>query len=187
METTSRAARLLRRVLKLTKPSCAETKRIDIHEILEDVAELVLCGYKDRVGINFEFKAEHSGIDADPAEFQSAVLNLLVNARDAIEGKGEITIRTGNESPDAADPKDTGLKGELIVIEVVDTGCGIPPEQVAEIFKPFTTSKANGTGLGLPMVRRFVQESKGKIRVKSKLHEGTTFELRFSVPSMLPK
>jgi PAS domain S-box-containing protein len=123
--------------------------------------------------ITFEFRAGTDDLDfpLDAAKVEDAILNLLLNAVRAIEGAGRIEIRVGYES----------VTNEAIV-EVEDTGCGIPESDLQRIFNPFFTTRADGTGLGLPAVRRILRAHGGRVEVESKPGVGSTFTLRFPLP-----
>jgi two-component system, cell cycle sensor histidine kinase and response regulator CckA len=125
--------------------------------------------------------AAHPGL-ADESSLEQALMNLVLNARDAISEEGTVTITTRNVAL-AADAIRRGLPGEgdYVMVEVADSGQGIPPEVVSRIFDPFFTTKpvGKGTGLGLTMVYAFVQQCGGGIEVASEVGKGTTFRLYF--------
>jgi signal transduction histidine kinase len=106
----------------------------------------------------------------DAAQIEDAVLNLIINAIDATEGNGEVKVRvsTGQETADREDA----------IIEVSDNGSGISEEDQARIFNPFFTTRREGTGLGLPAVRRIARAHGGSVHVESKLGLGSTFRIR---------
>jgi CheY-like chemotaxis protein len=113
-------------------------------------------------------------ITVDPAEFETALVNLIVNARDAMPQGGRVTVQAGN----IFGGDDAG-KGDLVAISVKDTGTGIPDDILAKIFDPFFTTKpvGKGTGLGLSQVHGFVHQAGGTITVDSELGKGTSFTL----------
>jgi CheY-like chemotaxis protein len=121
-------------------------------------------------------------VTADAAQLRCALTNLVVNARDAMPERGAITVRVYNATATRQDGiADELPPGDYAVLEVVDTGAGIPPEHLSRIFDPFFTTKevGEGTGLGLSMVYGFIKEMKGHIKVASELGKGTTFTLFF--------
>jgi signal transduction histidine kinase len=126
----------------------------------------------------------------DNAQFRCALTNLVVNARDAMPDGGTITVSThGCTVPDDGTQVDPELPaGNYVVLDVKDTGSGMPPEVVNRIFEPFFTTKdvGKGTGLGLSMVYGFIKDMKGGIRVASKVGEGTTFSIYLPVEQSLP-
>jgi len=119
--------------------------------------------------------------EVDPGDFEDALLNLILNARDAMAGRGRLMIETCNSTLDASYcSKNNGISpGDYVQLIVSDTGTGISPEQQERIFEPFFTTKddSKGTGLGLAMVFGFTQRSEGHIKVYSELDIGTTFRL----------
>lgn len=117
----------------------------------------------------------------DPVQVETAILNLAINARDAMEGRGKLTIEAGNASlDDAYAAKHGDLKpGQYVMLAITDTGSGIPPELLERVFEPFFTTKpeGRGTGLGLSMVFGFVKQSEGHIKIYSEPGQGTTVRL----------
>src|SRR5262249_39433337 len=115
--------------------------------------------------------------DVDPAQFGSALLNLAVNARDAMPSGGELTIRTANLSLSAKDSAHhpDATPGDYVVVEVADNGVGMPAEVLERAMEPFFTTKepGKGTGLGLSQVHGFVRQSDGFVTLKSEIGRGT--------------
>jgi CheY-like chemotaxis protein len=118
-------------------------------------------------------------IDADPSQFDTAIVNMAVNARDAMDrqGKLSITVTATDEIP--AIRSHPRVRGDFVAVSITDSGSGIAPEQIDQIFEPFFTTKqvGQGTGLGLSQVFGFAKQSGGEIQVISQLGEGTTFTL----------
>ena len=117
----------------------------------------------------------------DPTQVETALLNLAVNARDAMGGRGTLTIEAGNAQLDdhyAAHHIEV-TAGQYAMVAVTDTGCGMPPEVAERVFDPFFTTKApgEGTGLGLSMVHGFVKQSDGHVKIYSELGHGTTVRI----------
>jgi CheY-like chemotaxis protein len=115
----------------------------------------------------------------DPGQLSTALINLAVNARDAMAAGGKISFGTTNVSFGADNPGPDELLGEFVLVTVSDTGSGVPPAILDKIFEPFFTTKelGKGTGLGLSMVYGFIRQSGGHIRIDSKEGLGTTFSL----------
>jgi PAS domain S-box-containing protein len=118
---------------------------------------------------------------ADPAQLENALLNLAINARDAMEGQGRLTIEASNAMLDAdyTSGQQDLKAGQYVLIAVSDTGCGMPPEVIEKAFEPFFSTKApsKGTGLGLSMVYGFVKQSGGHVKIYSEVGEGSTVKI----------
>jgi PAS domain S-box-containing protein len=117
----------------------------------------------------------------DPTNLESAILNLAINARDAMEGRGKLTIEAGNAFLDDsyARAHHEVKSGQYVLIAVTDTGCGIDPQALEKVFEPFFSTKpeGSGTGLGLSMVYGFVKQSDGHVKIYSEVGQGTTVKL----------
>jgi signal transduction histidine kinase len=165
-------------MLNYSKERVPSIEPTNINQIVTDVVEL-LKGRVTEQGVQFQLQLdpELPVVQADPEGIHRAVLNILGNALDAVSDRQEpqVGIRTLVE---------TG--GEWLAIAVVDNGAGIPPDKLAEIFKPFVSSKGTrGTGLGLPVSRKILLEHGGDLTVKSKQGKGSQFTLRLPLKSPL--
>jgi signal transduction histidine kinase len=125
---------------------------------------------RGHVTISYEPPDDPIVVNLDAAQIEDAVLNLIINAIDATEGTGEVKVRVSIDQ-ETADREDA-------VIEVSDNGRGISEEDQARIFNPFFTTRSEGTGLGLPAVRRIARAHGGTVGVQSKLGQGSTFKIR---------
>ncbi len=162
---SSRVTTIVRRLRSFARLDEAEMKRVDIHEGLEDTLILVHHELKYHVTVHRNY-GDLPHVECYPARLNQVFLNLLVNARQAIEGDGDITITTSH-------------RDDKVYIEIKDNGRGIPEEQVSKIFDPGFTTKGVGvgTGLGLSICYQIIQDHKGEIIVGSKVGEGTTFTI----------
>jgi signal transduction histidine kinase len=133
----------------------------------------------ESVSIEFEPSEDPITIPIDPAQIEDAVLNLIINAIEALDGDGQVVIRVAR-SPKAQDDRDGEFEDQAIV-EVSDNGRGISEEDLTRIFNPFFTTRPGGTGLGLPAVRRIARAHGGGVEVKSSLGNGSTFTLHLPI------
>jgi signal transduction histidine kinase len=118
------------------------------------------------VQVEFEPPEQDIIVNADSAQIEDAILNLIINAIEAIETEGSITVSIRREETD---------EGQEAIIEVADTGRGISEEHLKQVFNTFFTTTKGGTGLGLPAVRRIARAHGGRVEAKSKVGEGSTF------------
>ncbi|WHU04101.1 PAS domain-containing protein [Sphingomonas sp. NIBR02145] len=173
---TRRAAALTHRLLAFSRRQTLSPKAIVINRLLTDLVELV----QRTVGPAIEVETIAAGglwptlVDAN--QLENAILNLCINARDAMPGGGKITIETGNKWLDHRTARERGLDpGQYVTVCVSDTGVGIPRDILDRVFDPFFTTKplGEGTGLGLSMVYGFARQSHGHVRIYSELDQGT--------------
>jgi len=161
---------------------------LNLGDVLSDLSMLLKRLLGERVELDLRHGRDLWFVKADVNQFEQVVVNLAVNARDAMPDGGKVTIRTANVSaPEAAALNLQGLPtAELVMIEVSDTGTGIPPEVMDKIFEPFFTTKevGKGTGLGLSTVFGIVKQSNGFIYVDSGVGQGTSF--RVFLPRHIP-
>ena len=176
-----RAAELTNRLLAFARRQALEPKRIEPPGVIEGMLAML----RRTLGENIEIKAiTHPAtwpVYIDPGQLELAILNLCINARDAMPEGGKLMIETANLTLDqeyaAADFEVT--PGEYVMVAITDTGGGIPPGQLARVFDPFFTTKPSGkgTGLGLSMVYGFTKQSGGSVRIYSEVAVGTTVKL----------
>ena len=179
---TKRAAdqgtELVRRLLAFARRQQLEPKAIDLHSLHRDVDQLLSHTLGGLVQLEWQLPEQSWEVFADPAQLELALMNLIINARDACSSGGTIQIRTDNQS--LSQGADVALPaGDYIRMEVIDQGCGIAAEMLDKVLEPFVTTKevGKGTGLGLSMVYGFAKQSGGTFRLRSTLGEGTTAEL----------
>src|SRR5881227_2210054 len=169
---------LTRQLLSFARRQSLSPKVIDLVDCIERFREILQQSIPGDIEIAFEAPQQEISVKIDPDEFEIALLNLTLNARDAMPDGGRITISVGTVQLDESSGPG-GLNGEFAVMAFSDTGSGIPDDIRDRIFEPFFTTKKvdRGTGLGLSQVYGFVQQSQGTITVASRLGAGTTFEL----------
>ena len=180
-QASERAAILTNQLLGFSRREAISVKPTDISHILNEMDSLITQSLTPQVEVQCHCADALWNTDIDAGDFQDAILNLVLNARDAMDGRGKLTIETQNcILDDSYCSLNPGVAaGEYIQLAISDTGTGIPAEQQARIFEPFYTTKeqGKGTGLGLSMVFGFVQRSHGHIKVYSEPDLGTTFRM----------
>jgi hemerythrin-like metal-binding protein/PAS domain S-box-containing protein len=180
-KSAQRAADLTTQLLDFSRQESAQVVTIDINNLIEDMENLVTRSVTPEVTIEYHFTKDLWLTELDPGDFEDALMNLLINARDAMVGGGQVVIETNNITLDKAYCSQTTdlTPGDYIQLVVSDTGEGISSENQDRIFEPFFSTKprGKGTGLGLAMVFGFVKRAKGHINLYSELEVGTTFRL----------
>ena len=182
-QNANRAAGLVRQLLAFSRKQPLKPKRIDVTENFIELSHMLRRILGEQITLEFNHGNDLGFIRVDPVQFSQVILNLAVNAKDAMNGRGVLRISTRTEK--LSEPyqfgADTIMPGDFVVINVSDTGCGIPPENLSRIFEPFFSTKQNvvgsGTGLGLAMVYGIVRQTEGFIKVDSVVGKGTTFSI----------
>jgi PAS domain S-box-containing protein len=180
IQGTERAAQLTSHLLAFARRQPLAPKVIDLSRQVRSTAELLKRTLGAGVEVSLEIASGVWPTLADPAQVESAILNLALNARDAMPSGGRIVIEVGNAALDAAAAAELEVApGDFVRIAVRDTGEGIAPEVLARVFEPFFTTKRDGkgTGLGLSMVYGFVRQSQGAVRIASNPGEGAAVSL----------
>lgn len=169
-----RAALITRQLLALSRKQVLHAQRVDVSAVLRDTRDFLMRLLGGKVDLSFALSSD-TEIVADPGQLQQVILNLTVNARDAMPHGGRIRIATTHASVDSAAAQRQGLaEGEYVVLTVADTGAGMDRQTLAHLFEPFFTTKSEGSGLGLSIVYGIVQQSGGGIDVESQPRKGTT-------------
>jgi CheY-like chemotaxis protein len=171
-----RGAALVRQLLTFAQRDHAEPRVVDLNKVISGMEPLLRRSLGEDVHLQITTAESSADVLADPTHLEQVVLNLAVNARDAMPSGGVLWIAT------AIDPDDDAPENDRIVLSVTDTGTGIAPEVRQRMFEPFVTSKepGKGTGLGLSTVQNIVHSMHGHLEVHSKIGEGTTFEISFA-------
>ena len=175
-----RAAALTQRLLAFSRRQTLDPRPINVNRLIGDMEDLVRRTVGPQVRLEVAGEADAWPILVDPNQLENALLNLCINARDAMPDGGSITIATANIALDerAAAARELPA-GQYVCLSVTDTGTGMAPEVAARAFDPFFTTKplGQGTGLGLSMIYGFVRQSGGQVRIESRLGHGTTMSL----------
>jgi signal transduction histidine kinase/ActR/RegA family two-component response regulator len=178
-DTVDRAAKLTAQLLAFARRQALKPEVFDVGARVRSVADMLdsLTGARIRIVTHLPVVPCH--VRADVSQFETALVNLAVNARDAMGGEGTLTIRVACDRPMPAIRGHAASSGPFVSIEVSDTGSGIPAENLGPIFEPFFTTKdiGKGTGLGLSQVIGFTKQSGGDVDVGSVVGLGTTFTL----------
>jgi signal transduction histidine kinase/CheY-like chemotaxis protein len=174
-------AKLTHRLLAFSRRQPLAPSRIDLDRVVAGVADLIRRTIGADIALETVLSAGLWPAYADSHQLENVIINLVVNARDAMPDGGRVTIETANAYLDERYAARFGdvAAGQYVLLSVTDTGSGIPPELIARVFEPFFTTKAEGegTGLGLAMVHGFVKQSGGHVRIYSEPGEGTTVKL----------
>ena len=178
MEGATRAAALTRRLLSFARSEPLLPERVDSRELVSGMSDLLDRTLGERVHVEVDLAADVWPIYVDPHQLENAIVNLAVNARDAMEGEGAMRIAAHNVTLAANEVGDV-RPGEYVCIAVTDTGCGMTPEVMERAFEPFFTTKpvGKGTGLGLSQIFGFAHESGGEVGIVSQRGKGTTVSI----------
>jgi PAS domain S-box-containing protein len=189
-EAADRAAALTRQLLIFSRRQITNPVPIDLGVALADLRKMLSRLVPERIRLEWQMPDSLPCVVADAANLEQAVMNLAVNARDAIPLDGIITValRTVSLSSEADLRHPKARAGDFVVISVADTGGGIPPEIIAQIWEPFFTTKESGkgTGLGLSTTLSIVEQHQGWIEVASNVGVGTTFDLYLPISAHPP-
>jgi two-component system, cell cycle sensor histidine kinase and response regulator CckA len=180
-QNANRAANLVRQLLAFSRQQSLRPRVLDITEVLAELAHLLRRLIGENIELEFVHGRDLGLVKVDQGQLEQVVINLAVNARDAMADGGRLTIRTANVDQPAPLRRGTETMpaGDYVVIEVADTGIGIAPDTLGRIFEPFFSTKevGSGTGLGLSTVYGIVKQTGGFVFVESRLGRGTTFSI----------
>ena len=179
----NRAANLVRQLLAFSRQQTMQPKVLNLVDVLSELTNLL----RRLIGAQIKLEMVHGRdvglVKVDQGQLEQVIINLVVNARDAMPNGGSVTIRTGNihQSKSVMRGQDEMPPGDYVAVEVTDTGTGIAPEIVQRIFEPFFSTKAigSGTGLGLSTVYGIVRQTGGFIGVDTQVGRGSTFAIYF--------
>lgn len=178
---SERASALIRQLLAFSRRQVLQPKVLDLNSIVQGLDKLLARAMGEQIEMVTRCGTKVGNVKADPAQIEQVIMNLVVNARDAMPKGGQLTVETCNVDLDSTYARDhvTVKPGAYVMLAVSDTGMGMQPETVAHIFEPFFTTKESGqgTGLGLSTVYGIVKQSGGYIWVYSEPGKGTTFKV----------
>ncbi|RMF85885.1 MAG: PAS domain S-box protein, partial [Nitrospinota bacterium] len=180
-KAAERAATLTRHLLTFSRHQIVEPRVLDLNVLIANLQEMLRRLISENIDLRLHLAPGLGQIKADPSQMEQLVVNLVLNARDAMPDGGRISIETANVELDEAYARRHArvTPGPYILLQVSDTGCGMDAETLSHIFEPFFTTKevGQGTGLGLAIVYGIVEQGKGHIAVESQPGEGTVFRV----------
>jgi signal transduction histidine kinase len=179
--SANRAAGLTHRLLAFSRRQSLDSKPVQMNSLVVSMGELLQRSINESIQLDMQLSEQLWVAEADPNQLESALLNLVINARDAMPGGGQLVVKTSNRHLDQSftqahsnlDP------GDYVMLSVTDTGCGMPQSTINRAFDPFFTTKpiGQGTGLGLSMIYGFSKQSRGHVAIQSAVGSGTTVSL----------
>jgi PAS domain S-box-containing protein len=178
-DTVDRASKLTGQLLAFARRQALKPEVFDAAERIQSVADMLRTIVGSRIRIEVDIACEACFVEADASQFETALLNMAVNARDAMDGEGMLTIKVEGLTAMPPIRGHGGSPGRFVALSLSDTGAGIPADKLTQIFEPFYTTKeiGKGTGLGLSQVFGFAKQSGGDVQVTSVVGQGTTFTL----------
>ena len=178
-DTAARAAKLTGQLLAFARRQALKPELFDIGASVDEVAAIVRTLIGSRIELELKLPSDPLYVVADRSQLDTAIVNMAINARDAMGGAGRLTIAAGAVSNIPTRRTHPSMVGDFVAITVTDTGVGIGDDAIARVFEPFFTTKevGHGTGLGLSQVIGFAKQSGGDVHVESKPGEGAIFTL----------
>ncbi len=181
MVSANRAAALTHRLLAFSRRQSLDPKLVDPGHLVRGMEDLICRSIGEAIAVDFAIAEDRWATKCDPNQLESAVLNLAINARDAMPAGGRLSIGVGNVTVDQAQAARTqfAIPGDYVAIHVEDTGHGMSPDVLQRVFEPFFTTKpiGEGTGLGLSMIYGFARQSAGFVEIESTIDVGTAVRI----------
>ncbi|MHC8314413.1 response regulator [Pseudomonas sp. LB3P31] len=179
--SANRAAGLTHRLLAFSRRQSLDSKPVEMNELVVSMGELLKRSIDESIHLDMQLDNGLWVAEADPNQLESALLNLVINARDAMPNGGKLVVKTSNEHLDAdfAEAHANLAPGDYVKLSVTDNGCGMEQSIISRAFDPFFTTKpiGQGTGLGLSMIYGFSKQSRGHVAISSEVGAGTTVSL----------
>ncbi|AHZ67404.1 histidine kinase [Pseudomonas mandelii JR-1] len=179
--SANRAAGLTHRLLAFSRRQSLDSKPVKMNTLVVSMGELLQRSINESIQLDMQLSEDLWVAEADPNQLESALLNLVLNARDAMPEGGKLVVNTSNQHLDKGFTQvHSNLQpGDYVVLRVTDTGCGMPEGTITRAFDPFFTTKpiGQGTGLGLSMIYGFSKQSHGHVTIESEVGNGTTVSL----------
>ncbi|VVN94355.1 response regulator [Pseudomonas fluorescens] len=179
--SANRAAGLTHRLLAFSRRQSLDSKPVQMNTLVVSMGELLQRSINESIHLDIQLGEQLWVAEADPNQLESALLNLVINARDAMPGGGQLIVKTSNQhlDPGFTQAHSNLDPGDYVMLSVTDTGCGMPQSTINRAFDPFFTTKpiGQGTGLGLSMIYGFSKQSRGHVAIQSAVGNGTTVSL----------
>ena len=179
--SANRAAGLTHRLLAFSRRQSLDSKPVEMNSLVISMDELLQRSINESIRLDMQLDEQLWVAEADPNQLESALLNLVINARDAMPNGGRLVVSTSNQhfDEDFTQGQSNLDAGDYVVLSVTDTGCGMPQSTINRAFDPFFTTKpiGQGTGLGLSMIYGFSKQSGGHVAIHSEVGKGTTVSL----------
>ena len=181
LQAVRRAGEMTRKLLDFSRTEAGETRRVSVNGFVQGMERLIAKSLTPAIALEIVQAEDVWEVEINPGEFEAALLNLALNARDAMPEGGSLVIETANKVVDAyyAHRNPGSSAGDFVMVSVSDTGTGMAPDVASKAFDPFFTTKevGRGTGLGLSMVYGFVRRSGGHVKIYTEVGEGTTIHM----------
>ncbi|MGH1346303.1 MAG: ATP-binding protein [Nannocystales bacterium] len=193
LDASERATRLVAQLLAFSRRQIQELRVVNLDDEVSNVGSMLRRLIGTDIGLRMNLDEGLGRVRVDPTQVEQVLMNLAINARDAMPDGGDLTIETANveiSEGGVTEGKTTVPPGSYVMISMTDTGCGMNEETQNQMFEPFFSTKAQGTGLGLSTVFGIVKQSNGYLRVDSEVGKGTTFKVylpRVDTPAATPK
>ncbi|VVM78887.1 response regulator [Pseudomonas fluorescens] len=179
--SANRAAGLTHRLLAFSRRQSLDSKPVEMNTLVVSMGELLQRSINESIHLDMQLSEQLWVAEADPNQLESALLNLVINARDAMPDGGRLVVKTRNRhlEPGFTQAHSNLDPGDYVMLSVTDTGCGMPQSTINRAFDPFFTTKpiGQGTGLGLSMIYGFSKQSRGHVAIQSEVGNGTTVSL----------
>jgi signal transduction histidine kinase len=179
--SANRAAGLTHRLLAFSRRQSLDSKPVEMNTLVVSMGELLQRSIDESIRLDMQLSEQLWVAEADPNQLESALLNLVINARDAMPDGGRLVVSTSNEhlAKSFTDLHSNLTPGDYVTLSVTDNGCGMPQSTINRAFDPFFTTKpiGQGTGLGLSMIYGFSKQSRGHVAIQSEVGKGTTVSL----------
>ena len=184
IEASKRATALTRQLLAFSRKHPVQPQTLDLNFVVREMAKMLQPLLSARIQLVVNCRDQNLLVYAEPSQLELVIMNLVLNARDAMPDGGVLSLATSAESL-PADALTPDSPKDFVLLEISDTGIGMPPEIKQRIFEPFfsTKAKGSGTGLGLSLVYGIVEQANGHVTVESELNQGTTFRIYLPLSS----